>query len=90
MITEIPDDYKNQVWLLNQRARRRSRGSNRGDDETIRVRGVLSLSRIFFCISFFSLSLSRFVSFRFAEQRAFVFASGMLAMITNKCNFLSV
>jgi len=84
VITEIPDDYKNQVWLLNQRARRRSRGSNRGDNETIRVCAVFSLSLVFFfCISFLSLSLS-LVSFRFAERRAFVFASGMLAMIGKK------
>jgi hypothetical protein len=84
-MTEIPDDYKNQVWLLNQRARRRSRGSNRGDDETIRARAVLSLSRNFFLyLVFLSLSLS----FRFAERRAFVFASGMLAMIGKKSLYL--
>jgi hypothetical protein len=42
---------------------------------------VLSLSYFFFASRFrFSLSLS----FRFAERRAFVFASGMLAMITKK------
>jgi len=43
---------------------------------------VLSLSLVFFFASRFRFSLS--LSFRFAERRAFVFASGMLAMITKK------
>ena len=47
--------------------------------QSVCARCSLSLSYFFF-VSRFSLSLS----FRFAEQRAFVFASGMLAMIGRK------
>jgi hypothetical protein len=74
LFTEIPGDRHNP-------AEPGSRGCKLGD-ETIRVRGALSLSRIFFFASRFRFSLS--LSFRFAERRAFVFASGMLAMITKK------